>query len=247
MEFCYEGGKVAYFVRGAGSVVLLLHGWGCTHSIFDPFVDRLSKNHKVISVDFPGFGESDEPSSVWGVEDYSRCLEALCDSLGVVKPYIVGHSFGGRVAIMFASRRPVARLVLTDSAGVKPRRSFKYYVKVYSYKALKFLLLKVLRSESLFSRFRSGKGSEDYRNASPRMKEVLSRTVNEDLCPLMGGITAPVLLFWGTKDTATPISDARRMEKLFPDCGVVEVPGGSHFSFLEAPVLYANVLDSFLV
>jgi len=225
--------------------VIFLHGWGCDHKIFSPFTGDLSSSYEVVSLDFPGFGESEEPDGVWGVEEYTLFLEAFCAELGLVKPSLVGHSFGGRVAILFASRNDVERVVLTDSAGIKPRRSAGYYIKVYSYKSVKWILLKVLRNEELFRRFSAGRGSSDYASASPRMKAVLSKVVGEDLRQVMPLIKAPVLLFWGTADTATPLSDALEMEKLIPDAGLVKVEGGSHFSFLEAPGLYRSVLKSF--
>lgn len=247
MFFEYKGRKVSYSLSGAGSPVLLLHGWGCDGGIFRSFIPRLEEKHTVVSLDFPGFGQSEEPDGVWGVGDYADCVEALCDFLKLDNPYVVGHSFGGRVAVVLASRRPVARLVLTDAAGVKPVRTLKYYLKVYAYKFSKFVILKLLRSRELFEKYRAGKGSEDYRNASPLMKSILSKVVGEDLTHLMPSIGIPVLLFWGEKDTATPVRDAHVMEKLFPDCGLVIVPGAGHYSFLEAGGMFANVLDSFLV
>ena len=77
------------------------------------------------------------------------------------------------------------------------------------------------------------------------MKAVLSKVVGEDLRRVLPSIKAPTLLFWGTADTATPLSDALIMEKLIPDAGLVKVEGGTHFSFLEAPALYSSVLASF--
>lgn len=225
--------------------VIFLHGWGCDHSVFASFTGIFDGRYNVFGMDFPGFGFSAEPDSVWGVEQYTAMLESFVGALSIRDVSLVGHSFGGRVAILFASRNPVTRIVLTDAAGVKPHRSLKYYIKVYSYKTAKFIVTRIMRSEILYRRLVGGTGSSDYRNASPRMKAILSKVVNEDLCDRMPLITAPTLLFWGENDTATPLSDARRMEKLIPDAGLVSVPGGSHFSFLDAPGLYASVLKSF--
>lgn len=245
MEFLYKGRKVSYESEGNGDPVLFLHGWGCDHKVFAPFVSTLSPSYKVVSIDFPGFGESEEPDSVWGVEEYTRFLEAFCAGLGLSRPSFVAHSFGGRVAILYASRNDTARMVLTDSAGIRPRRGPRYYSRVYSYKAVKWFLLKMIRNEALYLKFREGRGSSDYASASPRMKAVLSKVVGEDLRNVLPLIKAPVLLFWGTEDTATPLSDALTMERLIPDAGLVKVDGGSHFSFLEAPGLFRSVLSSF--
>ena len=245
MEWKYLGRSVFYEDRGQGDPVIFLHGWGCDHAEFARFWPVLEGSRRILSLDLPGFGASEEPAQIWGIDEYTRCLEAFCDHLGLSSPALVGHSFGGRMAIVFASRRPAERLVLADSAGIKPRRSLSYYIKVGSYKAVKFFLLKVLRSPSLFERYRGGAGSADYRNASTRMKAVLSRVVNEDLSALLPKIQAPTLLFWGTADTATPLSDALKMQRLIPDAGLVKVEGGSHYSFLEAPALFEAVLKSF--
>lgn len=237
-----------YETEGSGLPVLLLHGWGCDHSVWASFVPGLAASgHTVVSVDFPGFGQSPEPDSVWGVEDYTCLIEAFCASMGYSEPSLVGHSFGGRVGILFASRNPVRRMILADSAGIRPTRTLSYYIKVYSYKLAKWWWLKVRRDAEGFAARRSSAGSADYRSASPRMKAVLSKVVNEDLRGVMPSIKAPTLLFWGSADTATPLSDARRMERLIPDAGLAVVEGADHYSFLRDPGRFAAVLDNFLV
>ena len=248
MFFEYNGKKLFFSLTGQGaSTVVMLHGWGCTGDIFRSFLPSLESSHRVLTLDFPGFGQSEEPASVWGVEDYADCVEALLRQLEIETPHILGHSFGGRVGIVLASRIPAGRMILTDSAGIKPRHGAKYYLKVWSYKLCKFFILKVLGNEELFREFRKGKGSEDYRNASPMMKAILSKVVGEDLSALMPGIKIPVLLFWGENDTATPVKDAEKMEKLFPDCALITVKGGGHYSFLDDPLTFSRVMDNFFV
>jgi pimeloyl-ACP methyl ester carboxylesterase len=249
MVYSYKGLDVFYKVRGSGDPVIFLHGWGCESSIFDAPAEAVAAQYKAVSIDFPGFGQSSEPDTVWGVEEYTSMLESFVRDNGFDNPVLVGHSFGGRVSILYSSRNPVSKVVLTDAAGVKPKRSLKYYIKVYSYKFMKKMTELVLGKEKAEARIEAARqksGSADYRNASPRMRAVLSKVVNEDLCRYMPSIKAPVLLFWGENDTATPLSDARKMEKLIPDAGLVVVPGGSHFAFLEASGLFVAVLKNFL-
>ena len=244
----FRGIRIHYTSEGSGLPVIFLHGWGCDGGIWDSFVPALvSSGRMAVRVDFPGFGKSEEPPQVWGVEEYTQCLEDLCARLGIGEPCLVGHSFGGRVAILFASRNPVRRVVLADAAGIRPHHGLSYHMKVYSYKLVKWWTLKVLSDREAFEKRRASAGSADYRNASPRMKAVLSKVVNEDLRRVMPSIKAPVLLFWGSEDTATPLSDARKMERLIPDAGLVVVQGADHFSFLRDPVRFAAVLDNFLV
>lgn len=241
--------RLFFTVEGEGLPVILMHGWGCNHSTLTSIEQQLSQGFKVYNVDFPGFGSSDEPTSVWGVEEYTRLIEDFARQEHIENPILLGHSFGGRVGILFASRNKVRKLILVDAAGVKPRRSLRYYYKVYSYKAVKRLLLFFLgkqRGEAALNRYRAKVGSSDYSSASPMMRAILSKVVNEDLTGVMPGIACPTLLIWGANDTATPLSDAKTMEKLIPDAGLVSFDGVGHYSFLENPFQFAAVLKSFL-
>lgn len=241
--------RLFFTVEGEGLPVILMHGWGCNHSTLKSIEAQLLPGFKVYNVDFPGFGSSDEPASVWGVEEYTRLIEEFARREHIENPILLGHSFGGRVGILFASRNKVRKLILVDAAGVKPKRSLRYYCKVYSYKAVKRLLLFSLgkqRGEAALNRYRAKVGSSDYSSASPMMRAILSKVVNEDLTGVMPHISCPTLLIWGANDTATPLSDAKTMERLIPDAGLVSFDGVGHYSFLENPFQFAAVLKSFL-
>lgn len=246
----FDGVTVKYTDNGVGQPVVLMHGWGCDHTTVASIeAAAISADCRVINVDFPGFGESTEPPEPWGVEQYTRMIEALVAAEGLTAPTLIGHSFGGRVGILYSSRNPVTKLILVDAAGVKPRRSLKYYYKVYKFKAFKHLSRLILgrrRAEELIERRRAKAGSSDYGQASPMMRRILSKVVNEDLCGVMPDIKAPTLLIWGENDTATPIGDARKMERLIKGSGLVSFPGCGHYSFLDNPRQFAAVLQSFL-
>ncbi|MBQ1252976.1 MAG: alpha/beta hydrolase [Alistipes sp.] len=245
----YQGTRLHYTRSGAGHPLFLLHGWGCSTEIWQRVLPFLEERFMVINVDFAGFGQSEEPSAVWGVEEYTRSVEAIAQAEGIENPILVGHSFGGRVSIVYASRNKTQKIILVDAAGVKPRRSFTYYRKVYTFKLMKWLapiLMGKERAQQMIEKRRAKAGSSDYNNASPRMRAILSKCVNEDLCHLMPKIQAPTLLFWGENDTATPLADAKRMEKLIPDAGLVTVAGAGHYSFLENTPLFMRVVESFL-
>ena len=244
-----RGTQLFYTVEGEGMPVILMHGWGCNHSTLKSIEAQLTPGFKVYNVDFPGFGGSNEPSAVWGVEEYTSLIEEFARQEHIESPILLGHSFGGRVGILFASRNKVHKLILVDAAGVKPRRSLRYYYKVYSYKAIKHALLFFLgkkRGETALNSSRAKVGSSDYSNASPMMRAILSKVVNEDLKSVMPKIACPTLLIWGANDTATPLADAKIMEKLIPDAGLVSFDGVGHYSFLENPYQFAAVLKSFL-
>ena len=244
-----RGTQLFYTVEGEGMPVILMHGWGCNHSTLKSIEAQLTPGFKVYNVDFPGFGGSNEPSAVWGVEEYTSLIEEFARQEHIESPILLRHSFGGRVGILFASRNKVHKLILVDAAGVKPRRSLRYYYKVYSYKAIKHALLFFLgkkRGETALNSYRAKVGSSDYSNASPMMRAILSKVVNEDLKSVMPKIACPTLLIWGANDTATPLADAKIMEKLIPDAGLVSFDGVGHYSFLENPYQFAAVLKSFL-
>lgn len=247
-----RGLRLHYTDNGTGPrTIIMMHGWGCNHTTLAS-VERtaLEAGWRVVNFDFPGFGQSQEPSEVWGVEEYTQVIEQLVERLGLEHPSLLGHSFGGRVGILYASRHDdVDKLILVDAAGIKPKRTFAYYRKVYTFKAMKWLMYLALGKKEAEKRLdarRSKAGSSDYAQASPMMRRILSKVVNEDLTARLSLIKAPTLLVWGTEDTATPLSDARKMESLIPDAGLVAFDGCGHYSFLDNPVGFKAVLKSFL-
>lgn len=251
-DITLDGQRLHYTdtVEGARAIVMM-HGWGCDHSTL-ALVERVAVacGYRVLNVDFPGFGLSPEPEEVWGVECYTRLIEKFVEAVGLTDYSLLGHSFGGRVGILMASRHPeVKKLVLVDAAGIKPRRSLGYYFKVYSFKLSKRLMYLVYgreEAERRLDRKRAKAGSSDYASASPMMRRILSKVVNEDLTSVLASIKAPTLLVWGENDTATPLADARKMEKLIPDAGLVSFAGCGHYSFLDNQHGFSAVLTSFL-
>lgn len=244
-----QGLPLHYEVSGSGPAMILMHGWGCTHATVQSIARVAAESHTVYNVDFPGFGDTPEPTEVWGVEQYTQLIERMADALGLDAPVLLGHSFGGRVGLLYASRRPVSKLILVDGAGIKPSRSLSYYTKVYSFKLMKVVMNLIYGTEGAKMRIeaqRAKRGSADYAAASPMMRSILSKCVNEDLKHVMPSIKAPTLLIWGENDTATPLKSAKIMERLIPDAGLVSFPGCGHYSFLDNPVQFAAVLRSFL-
>ena len=234
--------------QSLGCPVIVMHGWGCDHSTVRSIASVLEHGMRVFSVDLPGHGKSPEPPSVWGVEDFTRLIEAFAEKLRLVEPSLVGHSFGGRIALLMSSRTPVRKVVLVDSAGIKPRRGIGYYWKVYSFKVFKRIAIGLLGDKTggaIVDRWRSRRGSDDYRRSTPMMRAVMSKCVNEDLKGVMPSVAAPTLLVWGDNDTATPLSDAKTMEKLIPDAGLVSFPGCGHYSFLDNPFGFKAVIMEF--
>lgn len=221
-----------------------MHGWGSDLKSFHPIQNHLAKKFKVYAIDFPGFGQSSEPSENWHTQEYAQLVEEFFRLENIQEPIIFGHSFGGRIGIRLAAKMAVKKLVLIDSAGVKPKRSFEYYFKVYSYKLVKNVLK--LIAPTLLQKYQEKSGSTDYKNASSTMKKILINVVNEDLTNLMPQITAPSLLIWGENDQDTPLYQAKTMEKLIPDSGLVILKKAGHFSHLEKLSEFLTIIDHFL-
>lgn len=213
----------------------------------------MEKSHRVIALDMPGFGGSDEPPCSWNLDNYVDFVIAFAKEMNCKDLVLLGHSFGGRIIIKMANRKDlpftISKIVLTGSAGILPPKTMKKRLKIFIYKTGKKLLslppVKALFPEAL-EQLQKRSGSSDYRNASPVMRETLVKVVNEDLKPLLPSIKYPTLLIWGDADNVTPISDAKCMEELIPDAGLVIVKGGSHYAFAEQPFFVNKVLQAFL-
>ncbi|MDE6559195.1 MAG: alpha/beta hydrolase [Muribaculaceae bacterium] len=246
-----DGVRIHYTDTGNpnGNPIIIMHGYGCNVTTVASIATILEPGMRVINIDLPGHGQSDEPPFIWGVDDYTKCIEQLIDRLHLKNVSLIGHSFGGRIGILLSSRnKDVKKLVLVDAAGIKPHRTLGYYSKVYFYKTIKRILPALLGKnlgEKLLEKYRGKAGSSDYQQSSPIMRGVMSKCINEDLKSVMPSIKAPTLLIWGSDDTATPLSDAKTMEKLIPDAGLVAFEHCGHYSFLDNPIGFRAVLTEF--
>ncbi len=209
-----------------GKSIVLLHGWGQNVEMMDMLGKPFMKKFRIINIDLPGFGKSEEPKTIWSLEDYVLMVYELLKKLNIEKPILIGHSFGGRVSIKYAGTYEVDRVVLLGSPF---RPSGKKSFKTKVLKALK----KVPIVKNLESWAKTKLGSRDYRNASEVMRGVLVKAINEDLTEYAKKIKAPVLIIFGDNDTEVPISEAETLEKLINNAGLVVYPGCTHYAYLE--------------
>lgn len=249
MKIKIDNIELNYEVDGNGKPLLLLHGWGCDVNIFKPILPYFQQHFTTYRIDFPGFGKSPEPLEAWTNDDYVELTKKFISQLNIENPIVLGHSFGGRVAIKMATQIPIHKLILTGSAGVKPTRTLSYYIKIYSYKFLKWvstlpllgIFLKPLRESYV-----QNMGSSDYKNATNVMRQTLSNVVNTDLQEIMPKILTPTLLLFGDRDTATPVAYGEIMEKLMPNAGLVVMQNTGHYTFIDQTQWFIKIVDSFL-
>ncbi|GHV34162.1 alpha/beta hydrolase [Synergistales bacterium] len=261
MGISINGININYYDTGeaelrGGLTVVFLHGWGVDYSYFLPVMERIKETMRVCALDLPGFGASEEPPAAWGVDDYADFVLSFLADRGVKSAVLIGHSFGGRIAIKLAARREtdragleIPKIILIDSAGIRPQKTTMRKIKGIFYKTVKRILsINIIQKKypEILEKWRMKNGSSDYRNASPLMRECLVKVVSEELTPCLPFISCPTLLVWGENDTATPLDDARVMERLIPDAGLVVLRGAGHYSFLEQSGIFGRALDSFL-
>jgi pimeloyl-ACP methyl ester carboxylesterase len=200
--------------------------------------DRL-ENFRITIIDFPGFGDSSEPPFPWTVSDYTDLLYKLVKELKIKKPIIMGHSFGGRVAIKYASMYDVEKLVLFASPFNDNNDQLSTKTKILKG-------LKRLPGMNKIGEFmKNFIGSSDYKKASPTMRQVLVNAINEDLSNDAKKIVCPTLLIWGTNDEAVPVSEAKKLEKLIDDAALIVLPG-THYAYIENIDRVMRILDNFL-
>ena len=253
MNRTINGININYEEKGEGELIVLLHGWGSNIKLFANLIDLLSKKYKVVAMDMPGFGESQEPPSAWCVDDYADFVIEFLKAYNTDKVMLLGHSFGGRVIIKLNSREnlpfEITKVILVDSAGILPPKSNKKSFRTRWYKFCRTILATKLMQKiapEALEKLRVKYGSADYVAASPLMRQVLVKTVNEDLSHLLPKVKQEVLLIFGRNDDATPITDGQRMEKEMPNAGLAVIENAGHFAFIEQQYLFLRIVDSFL-
>lgn len=230
--------SINYIQYGEGNDIVLLHGWGQNIEMMRPIGDNFQDRFRITILDFPGFGASEEPKEAWTIEDYELMLEEFLKKVNVKKPIVIGHSFGGRVAIRYSARNPISKLVLFGSPCIRIQEELSLGVKILK-------KLKTLPGlNGLGEYMKKFIGSRDYKAASPIMRQTLVNVVNEDLSKFAREIEEPTLLIWGTNDTEAPLNEAKELEKIMVDAALITLPG-THYAYLENLPRVVTILDNF--
>ena len=237
----FAGGRLFGGTWGSGvPTVLALHGWRRTHADFAAVFDEDDPAQAVaaIGLDLPGFGATPAPPEPWSTEEYARQLVTLFDEPGTLadRVVVVGHSFGGRVAVHLGAMVPdrIERMVLCgvpllDREGRRTRPA-------PTYRMARRLHAMGLLSDDRMEAMRNRYGSADYRAASGVMRDVLVRLLAESYGDAMAAVGCPVELLWGEEDTEVPVEVAVRAATVFPSARLVTLPRIGHLLPTEAPL-----------
>ncbi len=251
MNITIDGLKIEYTEQGSGIPVLMLHGWGSSFKFYERIIDALADRCRVVAVNFPGCGNSDTMKDPWNLDDYCNFILKFTEALNLQNPIMIGHSHGGRVILKMTADKLInpPKIVLLDSAGLIPKKSFKQKFRAKSFKIIKRVLtLPVIKNFSgeLLEKARKHYGSADYNAAPEVLRKTLVSLVNTDLRSIVHNISCPTLLIWGENDKDTPLSDAKILESLIPDAGLCVFENAGHFAFFEQIGRTIAILNSFI-
>jgi len=235
---------------GEGEPVVLLHGWGASAESLGGIAKTLEDQFRVFAIDLPGFGWTPPPPAAWGTREYAAHVEAFMGSNAIQSPNLLGHSFGGRIALALAAQSPhrVRRLVLVASAGIRANLRPRYYLKVGAVKLAKRVFSFPIwgrLGERILSTVHQRVGSRDYRNAG-QMRRTLVRVVNEDLRDILSSIQAPTLIIWGDRDLEVSRSSMEIIAGGIRGSQLEIMEGAGHFPFVDMPERFGKLVRDFL-
>lgn len=226
-----------------------MHGWDSSSEKWQKVAEILADNgFQVVIPDLPGFGgKSGSPLSPWSVGDYLELVVKFVERIKCQKPFLFGHSFGGRIAIKFGAVYPekISGLILCAAGGIISRKRMKVKIFYFLAKLGKvFFSMPIIKGLRGFVRraFYRLAGARDYLKASPIMKEAMKKIISEDLAPFLSQISLGTLIIWGKKDKILSISDAHLMKEKIPNSNLIIMEDIGHAPHLEAPEKLAKII-----
>lgn len=234
-----------------GEKIICLHGWGRGGDSFLNLVNKLigeskvAKKFKFFIPDLPGFGKSSKPKKIWGLRDYSIFLKNFLNKLRAKNVIIIAHSFGGQIAAYFSilEERLIQKLILIDPALIR-QRSFKAKIAQKIPKKLKENLKKFPFIKKVIIKL---VGSKDYEQATPKMKKIMKRIIEEDVSLIIDKIKIPTLIIWGEKDKITPPEHAIRIKNLIPRSELIFIKDAKHSPHIEKPQESTLLIKEFIL
>jgi pimeloyl-ACP methyl ester carboxylesterase len=222
--------------------VLALHGWARSHRDFDGVLAPVPAGPDgpsdpeldAIALDLPGFGSAPPPAAPWGTADYAAAIAPVFAEMSS-SVVVLGHSFGGRVALHLATRWPerVRALVLTGVPLMPPPGAPRR--PPAAFRLARALHRRGLLSETRIEAARQRHGSADYRAAQGVMRQVLVATIAERYDDQLAAIRCPVSLIWGDDDSVAPLSVAEAVSGRLIQATLTVLPGAGHLTPLSVP------------
>jgi pimeloyl-ACP methyl ester carboxylesterase len=246
------GVETNYKIGGEGTPFLILHGWGGSSDSWKKVIEILEReNIKVIAPDFPGFGKSKTPPQAWALQNFVDWLKEFLEKLKIEKFFLLGHSFGGRVAIKFSLSFPekIKALILVNSAGIKqkwgPKEILIFYLALLgnAFFAKSFLRRFKDKARNLFYRFFRDR---DYGRAKEQMKETMKKVIEEDLLPVLDKIKVKTFIIWGEKDNIVPLKFGKIFKEKIKNSELIIFPKVRHSPHLEIPEEFSKKLIEIL-
>jgi pimeloyl-ACP methyl ester carboxylesterase len=198
-----------YLKAGSGPPVVLIHGGASDSRDWVSTMNALSHRYSLYAPDLIGFGQSDRTKDGYYLSDFSEFVLGFIETLGLERPVLVGHSFGGRLCLEMALRQPekVRKLVLVDASGLG-QVSRLGNVVLTAFWAIR----KLLRLRQPYPKFLNKEGEDS------------SWTCVDEL----PNLKVPTLIIWKRYDIYFPLSIARRAKELIPEAHLVVLPGYGH-------------------
>lgn len=236
----------------APKTIIILHGWGLSGEIFAPLAAAFSTmGFTVHSPDLSGFGKSSVPNKPYLLSDYAHDVDVYCRRHGIKRPILVGHSFGGRVALKYASLFPTKAyaLILSGTPGLSPvsRNRLLFFILLAKIGGFIFSLPPLNLVSNFVRRwYYYAVGAKDFFRAEGVMRETFKGVVAEDLVPIMETLAIPVLLLWGELDVLVPTPIAAAMEHTITGSKLIIIPGADHGVPFKEPTIFAGYVEKFL-
>lgn len=244
-----QGIKTLYRQKGQGEPIILLHGWEKSGQVFTAIQKNLPE-YQTFAPDLPGFGQTPLPPFAWGVKDYARFVIALSQKLKLDRFSLIGHSFGGRIALEIAAFHPqlVDKLILTGVPVLrkaKPKRAFFWLLAktanlIFSLPPL-FLLKKPLRKL-----FYLVLNENDYQQTQGLKREIFKKTITHRQEKILEKIKAPTLILWGENDRFTSFENGRLLNQKISRSQLEIIPQASHKLPYQKPIEFSQKIIQFL-
>lgn len=248
-----DGLKINYKTFGKGKPFLILHGWGSSIERWEKVAEAISKKgYKVIVPDMPGFGKSDAPEVAWEINDYLKWLEKFIKTQKSFNKnfYLLGHSFGGALASVYAINHKIKtkKLFLVASAGIRKKTLKKTLLAdiAHFFKNFKNIPPYNLARKIFYKYF---VGRTDYLNVKESMKDTYLKVISKDLSGELQKINVSTVIIWGEKDNVTPVEDAYYMDKVIKKSKLIIIPDASHALNVKqdsegTPILAKEILNN---